>query len=99
VHAAYLATPTLNSYLVYTYQRVLYLAVARAYSFTAKETLPKTRIAKCTGIIKTQVKNAVKLSGYAVAIPHGRVIDAASTLRKHTHLRRTLPYVVYILSS
>ena len=70
MHTAHLATPTLKSYLVYTYERVLYLAVARAYSFTAKEILPKTRIAKYTGQIKTQVKNAAKPSGYAVAISY-----------------------------
>ena len=39
----------------------------------------KTKIADYTGVIKTQAQNDVKPSGYALAIPHGKVLDAAST--------------------
>ena len=47
--------------------------------FTAKEIPPKTRIAKYTGVVMTQAENDDNPSGYAVAIPRGKVIDAAST--------------------
>ena len=47
--------------------------------FTAKDISPQTRIAKHTGAIKTQAENRADPSGYAVATPRGKVVDAAST--------------------
>ena len=47
--------------------------------FTSKFILSKTTIANYTGLIKTQAQNDVKPSGYALAIPHGKVLDDAST--------------------
>jgi SET domain-containing protein len=47
--------------------------------FTAVAIPPKKRIAKYTGDIKTIEQYKANPSGYAVAIPRGRVIDARST--------------------
>ena len=46
--------------------------------FTSKPIPTKTRIAKYTGVIKTQAQSAENPSGYDIAIPHGRVLGAAS---------------------
>ena len=47
--------------------------------FTSKPIPNKTRIAQYTGQIKTAAENQNNPSGYAVAIPKQRVLDAAST--------------------
>ena len=47
--------------------------------FTSKPIATKTRIAQYTGQIKTAAENQNNPSGYAVAIPKQRVLDAAST--------------------
>lgn len=47
--------------------------------FTSKPIATKTRIAQYTGQIKTAAENQRNPSGYAVAIPRQRVLDAAST--------------------
>jgi SET domain-containing protein len=47
--------------------------------FTLKSIKKNANIAKYTGDIKTLAAYKAKPSGYAVAISHGRVMDAAST--------------------
>ena len=47
--------------------------------FTSKSIPAKTKIANYTGTVKSQAENDVKPSGYALGIPHGKVLDAAST--------------------
>jgi hypothetical protein len=47
--------------------------------FTSKDIATKTRIAKYTGVIKTLAESQANPTGYDVAIPKGRVLDASST--------------------
>jgi SET domain-containing protein len=47
--------------------------------FTSKDIATKTRIAKYTGVIKTLSESQANPTGYDVAIPKGRVLDASST--------------------